>query len=162
MSKSLSILFICTKFGGRSALAAHLCNQLSPWGTIAEASSFEPGRLPQGYFSLMRSLGYQIPVEQPIGLFERYKRGETFDYVVTMCSEEAGEQCAILSLSVKELYGKEAKLLNWSVPDLSQIGGTDSEVRRDFVQVAEDLEHRITTMIRDLQQENGRCGAGTR
>lgn len=156
--ESPRVLFVCTKFGGRSVLAAHLCNQLSPWGKIAVAASFEPGLLEQGYFRLLNSLGYPIPAEQPPSLFDRFSAGETFDVVIEMCSVESGENCPILHLSVVELYRGASVIENWSLPDLSRIlaaKGNPGQVRARFALAAEELESRMKEFVARLARGNG-------
>src|SRR5690606_41243961 len=97
--ESPRVLFVCTKFGGRSVLAAHLCNQLSPWGKIAVAASFEPGLLEQGYFMLLNFLCYPIPAAQNPSLFYCISAGETLVSVIDMCVIDRGDNISILHRS---------------------------------------------------------------
>ena len=150
MRGSRRILFVCTKFGSRSLLAAHLCNTLSPSGDIAAASSFDARGLSRYYFDQMGSMGYGIPREQPPNLFERFNRGETFDLIVTLCCEESGEQCRILGLSVSELYGKEARIINWPVPDILRTETGEPGMGNRISRLADELELRIGVLLEEL------------
>lgn len=102
----------------------------------------------------MHSLGYEIPEEYPLSLFEHYKQDVIFDYVVMMCCEQSGEHCHIFSVSVKELYGKNAKIVTWSVPDLSQINGSQEEVSREFSRIIGRLDVRIDHFLRELEKDH--------
>lgn len=153
MSRSVRILFACTKVGGRSLLAAHLCNRLSPWGEIAASAGFDSGRLPAAYSDLLHTLGYEVPAANPPTLFERYKRGETFGRVITLCCEESGEHCRIFSLSVSELYGRSARIENWAMPDVSLLRERPAEQAESLSRVARELHLRIQGLIGELRGE---------
>jgi protein-tyrosine-phosphatase len=144
------ILFVCTRFGGRSLLAAHLANSLSPWGKVAVAASFETGVLGRGYFRFMSSLGVHLSEEHPPSVFERFSAGERYDHVVIICSEESGELCRLLRISVGELFGDRAVMENWSVPDLSLIQGEPNDVRLAFNRVITQMEGLVQDLLRRL------------
>ena len=154
MSDAPRILFVCAKFGSRSVFAAHICNLNSPWGVIAEASSFEEGKLSSKFFSYTESLGFDLKKDQLPSLFEHYKRGESFDHVVMMCSEQSGEHCHIFSLSVRELYGDKAVLHSWDVPDFSRITGTPDAARRQFLDAVASLDTRIVKLLELMTTED--------
>ncbi|MCK9503635.1 MAG: hypothetical protein M0Q95_05565 [Porticoccaceae bacterium] len=140
------ILFVCTKSGGRSALAAHLANRRSPWGKIAVAACFEAGQLPGNYFAVMKSLGIHLHQDQLPSVFERFAAGEVFDQVVLICNQEQGEQCAILGMSVRELYG-QAHIENWSIGDFSQVKGGADAMRQAVAEAIAALEQQTDQLL---------------
>lgn len=149
------VLFLCTRYGGRSTLAAYLCNKQSPWGKISVAARFEEERLPEGFFRLLKSFGIELEGDQPPSLFERFSAGETFDYVVLICSEESGELCAIQHLSARELYTRSV-VMNWSIPDFSLIKGTPEQVQAEFGKRVAELQYQVDEFIRQLKQCSSR------
>jgi protein-tyrosine-phosphatase len=127
-------------------LAAHIANRRSPWGKIAVAACFETGKLPRSYFAVMKSVGIDLIEDQPPSVFERFGAGEIYDRVVVICNQQRGEQCAILGLSLRELYG-QAQIENWSISDFSQVEGGFDEMRQEIICAVAALEQRVDQLF---------------
>jgi protein-tyrosine-phosphatase len=151
--KRHSILFVCTKLGARSLLAAHLVNNSSPWGRIAVAAGFEAGRLPNTFFDLISSLGVEPPREKPPTLFERFDAGETYSRVIMICSEVCGEQCPIFYVSVNELFGAEAQVETWNIEDFSQFQGSPEQRREQFQRAVDVIRAKVDALMQELATE---------
>jgi len=134
-------LFVCTFMGARSCIAAELLRRrVGPDHKVA-ASGFEAGRIGE----LMRrtaQIKYDIclPVASPPTVFDRYRAGERFDNVITLCGEGTREQCSLLQACVDEMYGGSANMSAWSIRDFSSVKGSEDEIVAEWQRIIADIE----------------------
>jgi arsenate reductase len=102
--KKKKILFICVHNSARSQMAAALMNKMCGEFFEAESAGLEPGTL--------------NPLETQ-RVFDVWKSGQMFQYVVTVCSETEAEGCPI--------FPGIATRLHWPFPDPSKFTGTHDE-----------------------------------
>lgn len=93
----------------------HLC------GDELEASSagLEPGVVNPLAVEAMSEVGIDISQNKTHSVFDLFKSGQIFKYVVTICDEAAAEQCPIF-------VGVTTRV-HWNFPDPSSIVGTRDE-----------------------------------
>lgn len=80
-------------------------------GTKVEAYSagITAGELNLAAVAAMAELGIDISEHKPEAVFDLYKKGETFQYVISLCDEAAGERCPTVP--------GFAKRIDWSFED---------------------------------------------
>ena len=118
MSKQ-KILFVCIHNSARSQMAEAWVNHL--FGDRFEASSagLEPGTLNPYAVRVMAEAGIDIAGAPTKSVFDLYKAGKIYSYVITVCDPEAAERCPI--------FPGVTKRLHWGFPDPSQAQGSDAE-----------------------------------
>jgi arsenate reductase len=134
MSKK-KVLFVCIHNSARSQMAEawlkHFCGDYFD----AQSAGLEPGKLNTLVVKVMEEVGIDISHKQPQGVFDLFKRGERFNYVIAVCDKEAAEKCPIFP-GVNEC-------LHWSFPDPSKAAGTDEEKLAQIRPIRDAIKQRI-------------------
>jgi arsenate reductase len=83
----------------------------------------------------MSEVGIDISHNSTKSVFELFKAGRVFQYVVTVCSKEAAEKCPIFpGLSEK---------LHWPFSDPSTFTGSDEEIMAGVRKVRDQIEAAV-------------------
>jgi arsenate reductase (thioredoxin) len=102
--KPKKVLFICVHNSGRSQMAEAYMNAMGGGAFIADSAGFEPSALnPLVVASLARD-GLDISRNKPKSVFDLFKDGRVFDYVVTVCDDSREGQCPVFPGVTKRLH----------------------------------------------------------
>jgi arsenate reductase len=118
MSKQ-NILFVCVHNSARSQMAEAFLNQLCSEQFNAHSAGLEPGKLNPIVVEAMQEIGLDISGNPTKAVFDMFKSGKLFSYVITVCDEASAERCPI--------FPGVTKRLHWSFPDPSGFQGTHEE-----------------------------------
>lgn len=113
------VLFICIHNSARSQMAEAFLNDICGEQLEAHSAGLEPGKLNPIVVEAMREVGIDISQNQTKAVFDMYKSGKTFAYVITVCDETSAERCPI--------FPGVTTRLHWSFPDPSSLQGTHEE-----------------------------------
>ena len=113
------ILYVCTHNSARSQIAEawtrHLCStDLEP-----SSAGLEPGNLNPLAVEVMREVGIDISNRPTQSVFELFRAGKKFRYVVTVCDAAGAEKCPIFPGVVERL--------RWSFADPASFHGSWDE-----------------------------------
>ncbi len=133
----IRVLFVCTHNSARSQMAEAFLNHLSDGYAIAESAGFEPGALNPYAVKVMAEVGIDISKNQTKSVFDLFKEGRLYSYVITVCSPSIAEKCPI--------FPGFAKRLHWYFPDPASFEGTEEEIL--------EKTRRVRDMIRDGVEE---------
>jgi len=125
-SDPLKVLVVCTGNSCRSIMAEALINNLGR----GRYRAWSAGSVPTGFVHLK-----SIETLQRHGVDPGQKRSkswnefaeESFDLVITVCDQAAGESCPLFSGNPKKLH--------WSTPDPAKAAGSDGEIDAAFDEV---------------------------
>jgi arsenate reductase len=149
--KNKRVLFVCTFSGARSLIAEKFTNQFAHGKIEAYSSSFESGKIGLLPIAVMKEIGIDLPTDPPKSVWDRYMDKEAFDWVVTLCHEISGlQQCPIFKENVDDLYAGNARLLSWSVPPFSSLGGSDEEKKAGARKIRDQIKHEVLTFLFQL------------
>ncbi|HEV2038307.1 MAG TPA: arsenate reductase ArsC [Candidatus Eremiobacteraceae bacterium] len=112
----IKILYVCVQNSARSQIAEALTNQLCGPDLRAYSAGIEPGELSPLAVEVMREGGVDISLSETKGVFDMYRAGMLFNYVVTVCDETSAERCPI--------FPGVTKRLHWSIPDPAALEGS--------------------------------------
>ena len=111
------VLFICVHNSARSQMAEAFLNKYGGDKFIAESAGLEPGKLNPIVVDAMKEVGIDISANQTKGVFDFFKQGRRYHYVVTVCDEANAERCPIFpgskrnnSLELQRSIGIDRKL----------------------------------------------------
>ncbi len=113
------VLFVCVHNSARSQMAEALLNQMCGGEFEAQSAGLSPGTLNPLAIEVMREVGIDISKKETRSVFDVWKSGQMFAYVITVCDETSAEQCPI--------FPGITKMLHWSFPDPSTFEGTWEE-----------------------------------
>ncbi|OGS23808.1 MAG: arsenate reductase [Elusimicrobia bacterium RIFOXYB2_FULL_48_7] len=114
------VLFVCIHNSARSQMAEAFLNDLGGCRFEAESAGMEPGTLNTLVIAVMKEAGLDISNNKTKSVFDFFKQGKKYHYVITVCDEAAGQACPIFP-------GLIAKTIHWSFEDPSSFNGTYEE-----------------------------------
>lgn len=137
-----NILFVCIHNSFRSQMAEALATELLGDMFWAESAGLEPGTLSPLAVQVLAEKGLDISHKTTKDVFEIYRSGKQYEYVITVCDETAAERCPI--------FPGVAKRLHWGFPDATQSSGTDEEKLAQSRQIRNDIEARLIQWREEL------------
>jgi arsenate reductase (thioredoxin) len=138
----IKILFICNHNSARSQMAEAFLNNLAGDMFYAESAGFEPGVLNPLVVKAMQETGIDISGKQTNKVFDYYKQGRIYDFVITVCDESQAERCPVFPGRVKRLH--------WSFEDPSQFTGTHDEMLEKTRTVRDKIKKEIEQFIKQF------------
>jgi arsenate reductase len=129
------ILFICVHNSARSQMAAALLNKRCGDFFEAESAGLEPGKLNPLAVEVLREIGIDISKNKTRAVFDVFKSGELFAYVITVCAESEAEACPI--------FPGVTTRLHWSFPDPSKFTGTHEETLEQTRRVRDKIDSQV-------------------
>lgn len=136
------VLFVCIHNSARSQMAEAYLNHLSDGRFRAESAGLEPGLLNPYVVKAMAEEGIDISENQTKSVFDFFKDGKIFNYVITVCDSEAAERCPIFAGITSRIH--------WSFPDPSSAQGDENE----RMAVTRDIRNLIKKQIIEFINEN--------
>ena len=113
------VLFICVHNSARSQMAAALLNKTCGEFFEAQSAGLEPGTINPLVVEALHELGIDVSKNTTRCVFDVWKSGQIFQFVVTVCSEAEAEGCPI--------FPGVTTRLHWSFDDPSKFTGTREE-----------------------------------
>jgi arsenate reductase (thioredoxin) len=135
------VIFVCIHNSARSQMAEAFLNDLGKEKFIAESAGLEPGKLNQTVVKVMSEIGYDLSGNKTKSVFDLFKAGKTYDYVVTVCDPEAAERCPIFPGIVQRLH--------WGFKDPSSFTGTDDEKLVYTRVIRDEIKSEVEKFIRE-------------
>jgi arsenate reductase len=129
------VLFICVHNSARSQMAATLLNRRCGDFFEGESAGLEPGKLNPLAVEVLQEIGIDISKNKTRAVFDVFKTGKLFAYVITVCDESEAEMCPI--------FPGVTKRLHWSFSDPSKFTGTPEEKLEQTRQVRDKIDHQV-------------------
>jgi arsenate reductase (thioredoxin) len=136
------ILFVCIHNSARSQMAEAFLNTLGGDKFSAESAGLEPGLLNPLVVKSMGEAGIDISQNRTKDVFEFFKEGRRFDYVITVCDEASGERCPVFPGALKKIH--------WSFADPSAFTGTEEEKLKKISDVRDSIKLKIQEFINKI------------
>ena len=144
----IKILFVCVHNAARSQIAEAFMNHLCSPEFEAESAGFERGELNPLAVEAMKEAGIDISGNRTKSVFDFFKEGRLYSFVITVCDESSAQMCPIFPGITSRLH--------WSFEDPSGFTGSHEEKL--------EKTRRVRDQIRDKVQafcaEQRRVGPG--
>ncbi len=137
--EKVKVLFVCIHNSARSQMAEALLNHLAGDKYEATSAGLEKGTLNQLAVRVMSEIGIDISKNQTKDVFEFFKSGRLFNYVVTVCDAANSERCPI--------FPGVSKTLHWSFEDPSSLSGTEEEKLEKTRKIRDEIQVEIRKFI---------------
>jgi arsenate reductase (thioredoxin) len=128
-------LFVCIHNSARSQMAEAFLSQVCGMEFEAHSAGLEPGKLNPIVVEAMQEVGIDISANQTKAVFDMFKSGKIFAYVITVCDEASAERCPI--------FPGVTQRLHWSFPDPSAIQGTPEEKLAGTRKIRDTIKAKI-------------------
>jgi len=130
------VLFICVHNSARSQMAEALLRKMAGDRFEVESAGLEPGKLNPLAIDVMREIGLNISQNKTKSVFDFYKQGKKYDYVITVCDESQSEKCPVFP-------GKHKKM-HWGLGDPASFQGSLEERLEKTRKVRDQIKQKIT------------------
>jgi arsenate reductase len=113
------VLFICRHNSGRSQIAEAYLKHMGDADFYVESAGLEPADTVNPLVvEVMKEEGIDLSRQKPQGVFEKFKAGELYDHVITVCADTE-DKCPIFPGIVQRLH--------MPFPDPAGVEGTPEE-----------------------------------
>jgi arsenate reductase len=140
--KKIRILFVCIHNSARSQIAEAYVKKFGKDHFEAESAGLEPGKLNPLAVEVMKEDGIDISGNTSKSVFDFFRQGRLYDYVVTVCDESSGQQCPIFPGIVRRQH--------WSFADPSSFDGTYEEKLAQTRTVRDQIRESVNNLIKEL------------
>jgi len=133
------VLFVCVHNAARSQMAEAFLNRIGNGLFIAESAGLEPGSLNPDIVDVMQEIGYDIRHNLTKSVFEFYRQGKKYHYVVKVCDQMNGQRCPIFPATLK--------VINWNHEDPSQYAGDKNERLTQARILRDEIKRNVVEMV---------------
>ena len=116
----------------------HVCGDFF----AAESAGLEPGTLNPFVVRAMEEAGIDISKKETRAVFDVFKAGKLFSYVITVCDETSAEKCPI--------FPGIAKRLHWSFPDPSTLVGSREQKLGEVHKIRDEIRDKILAWCEEV------------
>ena len=138
----IKVLFLCIHNSARSQMAEAYLKQFGGERFFAESAGLEAGRLNPLAVEVMKEDGIDISMNQTKDVFDFFKEGRLYQYVITVCDEASASRCP--------LFPGIHKKINWSFTDPSSLKGTHEEKLTVTRQVRDQIKKAVKDFVAEI------------
>ncbi|MCL4490942.1 MAG: arsenate reductase ArsC [Nitrospirae bacterium] len=142
--KKIKVLFVCIHNSARSQMAEAFLNALGGDTFEAESAGLEPGTLNPAAVEVMKEIGIDISKNKTQSVFDFFKKGKLFNYVITVCDETSAERCPI--------FPGHTRRLHWSFEDPSAIKGSYEEKLEKTRNIRDVIKAKIEDWLKEVKE----------
>jgi arsenate reductase len=139
------VLFICVQNSARSQMAAAWLNYTCGDYLDAQSAGLEPGTLNPLAVEVMREVGIDISKNKIQAVFDVFKSGQLFAYVITVCDQTNAEKCPI--------FPGPTKRLHWSFPDPAQVQGSEAAKLEQVRVIRDEIRCKVEEWCEEVCPE---------
>ena len=145
MAGEKKVLFVSVHDSARARMAEAFMNQICGAMFAAQSAGIQPSASVSPLASkVMLEVGVDIPERKPRSVFDVYKSGEVFSYIITVCDQTSAEQCPVFLGLVRQLH--------WSFADPASLTGTDEEKLVAIRSIRDSIRDRIVSWCREISE----------
>lgn len=137
---AVRVLFVCVHNSARSQMAEAFLNTLAGDKFSASSAGLEPGTLNLLAVEVMKEVGIDISRNKTKSVFDLYKSGALFAYVIAVCDAEAAQRCPT--------FPGITRTLIWSFPDPASFTGSWEERLAKTRQVRDAIRAKVEELIK--------------
>jgi arsenate reductase len=105
-----------------------------------ESAGLEPGKLNPVVVEVMKEAGIDISQNKTKSVFDFYKQGKSYDYVITVCDESQSGKCPV--------FPGAGKRLHWGFDDPASFQGTHNEKLAKTMIVRDQIKQKIEQWLK--------------
>jgi len=129
------VLFICVHNSGRSQMAEAFLRDVSGGTIIVESAGLEPGPVNPLVKSVMNEIGFDLSRATADNVFDFFKQGRLYDYVVTVCDDSNDARCPVFPGITQRIH--------WPFPDPVGLSGTAEEKMKALRKIRDDIRAKV-------------------
>ena len=138
--EKIKVLFLCIHNSARSQMAEAYLKKFGGDQYHVESAGLEAGNLNPFAVKAMQEDGIDISNNKTKDVFQFFKEGRLYNYVVTVCDEASASRCPI--------FPGVHKKINWSFEDPSSFAGDDIERLNKTIIVRDTIKNAVMEFIK--------------
>jgi len=138
------VLFVCAHNSARSQMAEALLKHMAGDRFEVESAGLEPGKLNPLAIGVMQEIGIDISQNKTKSVFDFYKQGKRYDYVITVCDESQAQKCPVFPGTAV------TRRIHWSFDDPAGFQGSWEEKMEKTRAVRDQIKQRIDSWLREI------------
>ncbi len=131
------VLFVCVHNSARSQMAEALLKHIAGDRFEVESAGLEPGKLNPLAIGVMQEMGIDISENKTKSVFDFYKEGKRYDYVITVCDESQAQKCPVFPGTAV------MRRIHWGFDDPAGFQGSWEEKLEKTRQVRDRIKKQI-------------------
>ncbi|MDR3580417.1 MAG: arsenate reductase ArsC [Oryzomonas sp.] len=139
MGKKIKVLFICVHNSARSQIAEAFLREMAGDRFEAQSAGLEPGVLNPLAVETMAEVGIDISASHTKSVFDFFKSGVMFNYVITVCDGANAERCPIFPGITQRLH--------WSFADPSALEGAHEEKLEAVRRIRDEIQTAVKLFV---------------
>jgi arsenate reductase len=138
------VLFICRHNSGRSQIAEAYLKQMGDTDFYVESAGLEPAESVNAIVvDVMKEEGIDLSQQKPQSVFEKFKAGELYDHVITVCADTE-DKCPIFPGIVQRLH--------MPFPDPAGVEGTPEEKLAAVRKIRDQIKDWLSETMASLRK----------
>jgi arsenate reductase (thioredoxin) len=137
------VLFVCIHNSARSQMAEAFLNTLAGEHFYAESAGLEAGILNPYVIQVMKEVGIDISDNKIDSVFDFFKEGRIYSYVIAVCDAAKAERCPI--------FPGLTHRLNWSFLNPADFSGTEDEILSATRKVRDQIKVEVEKFIESFK-----------
>ena len=133
------VLFVCIHNSARSQMAEAYLKKFGGDHFEAESAGLEPGRLNPLAVAALKADGIDISDHGTQSVFDLFKGGRRYEYVVSVCDGASAERCPI--------FPGVTTRTSWSFDDPSSFTGSAEEKLRRTMAVRDAIRDQVQRFV---------------
>lgn len=138
------VLFLCIHNSARSQMAEAYLKKIGGDKFEVESAGLKAGNLNPFAVAVMKEEDIDISSNQTNDVFDFFKQGKLYRYVITVCDKEASDRCPI--------FPGMSEKINWSFPDPSSFNGTEEEKLQKTREVRDQIKQAVQDFVEQLEK----------
>lgn len=140
----VKVLFVCVHNSARSQMAETFMNDLGKGLFKAESAGLEKGSLNPYVVKVMEEAGYDISHNLTKSVFDFYKEGRIYTFVIKVCDEINGQKCPIFPNAVNNI--------RWNLEDPSKFNGSEEEILEKTKEIRDRIKEKVVAFISEHEE----------
>ena len=133
---NIRVLFICGHNSGRSQMAEAFLNDIAGNRIHVESAGLEPKPVNSLVVEVMQEIGFDLSKAKSDSVFDFFKEGRLYDYVITVCDETAAGQCPVFPGITKRFH--------WPFKDPEALTGNHIEKLEALREIREEIRQKVS------------------
>ena len=138
----IRVLFICGHNSGRSQMAEAFLNDIAGNRIHVESAGLEPKPVNSLVVEVMQEIGFDLSKAKSDSVFEFFKEGRLYDYVITVCDETAAGQCPVFPGITRRFH--------WPFMDPEMLTGNHEEKLAALREIREKIRQKVSDWAKTI------------
>jgi len=108
-----------------------------------EIAGLAPNPINPLVVEVMRELGYDLSQAASDSMFDFFKEGRLYDYVITVCDETAAGQCPVFPGITKRFH--------WPFSDPEELTGTHADKMENLRKIRDQIREKVADWVQTLE-----------